>query len=361
MEIIRTALAWFVITIATVSVGFGISQILPRTEVQADILQFDEQEATIRAIKRAIPGVVSINILQPSDDPADPKKIKKGSGSGFLISSDGLIISNKHVISVGDENSQYKVTLYSGKQYYAQLIGKDPLNDLAILKIYDKNLPYLEMGDSNKLTIGMTVIAIGNALGRYDNSATKGIVSGLARNLSVFGGETGDLRNLIQTDAEINLGNSGGPLINLEGKVVGVNVAKDNGGQSIGFSIPINEVKPIIQSARTSERISRAYLGVRFFMITPEVAEEKKLLRTTGALILPGLEEGEVAIIPGGPADKAGIQEGDIIIEVDGRVLDERLPLSAIINQFSPGKKLGFKIQRGKAVLIKTVTLEEIK
>lgn len=361
MEIIRTALAWFVVTIATVFVGFGVSQVISHPEVKADTLQFDEQEATIRAIRRAIPGVVSINILQPSDNPADPKKTKKGSGSGFLISNDGLILTNKHVVSAGDEKSQYKVVLYSGKQYYAQLIGKDPLNDFAILKIYDKNLPYLEMGDSNKLTIGMTAIAIGNALGRYDNSATKGIISGLARNLSVFGGETVDLKNLIQTDAEINLGNSGGPLINLEGKVVGVNVAKDNGGQSIGFSIPINEAKPIIQSARTSERIIRAYVGLRFYMITPELAEEKKLVRTTGALILPGLEEGEVAIIPGGPADKAGLREGDIIIEVDGRVLDERLPLSAIINQYAPGKKLGFKVQRGKDVFVKVITLEEIK
>ncbi|QQS60710.1 trypsin-like peptidase domain-containing protein [Candidatus Falkowbacteria bacterium] len=361
MEIIRTALAWSVIAITTVFVGFGVSQVISHQNVHADVLQFDEQEATIRAIKRAIPGVVSISIQQPSDNPADPKKVKKGSGSGFLISADGLILTNKHVVESGDEKSEYKVTLYSGKQYFAQLIGKDPLNDLAILKIYDKNLPYLEIGDSNKLTIGMTVIAIGNALGRYDNSATKGIVSGLARNLSIFGVESGDLRNLIQTDAEINLGNSGGPLINLEGKVVGVNVAKDNGGQSIGFSIPINEVKPIIESARTSERISRAYVGLRFYMITPELADEKKLLRTTGALIMPGLEEGEVAIIPGGPADKAGLQEGDIIFEIDGRVLDERLPISAIINQFKPGKKLGFKVQRGKSIFNKIVTLEEIK
>ncbi len=361
MNVLRTGLAWLVIVVATLSVGFGVTQNIEPV-VSADNLRLDEQEATIRAIKGTIPGVVSINIFEPSDNPADSKKIKKGSGSGFLISSDGLIITNKHVVSAGSVNSQYKVTLYSGKQYYAQLIGKDPLNDLAVLKIYDKNLPFLEMGDSNRLTMGMTVIAIGNALGRYDHSATKGIISGLARNLTIVGvNETEDLKNVIQTDAEINLGNSGGPLINLEGKVIGVNVAKDGGGQSIGFSIPINEAKPIIQSSRASERVIRAYVGLRFTMITPDIAEEKKLVRTTGALILPGREDGEVAIIPGGPADKAGLQEGDIIFEVDGRALDERLPLSSIINQHTAGKKLGLKVQRGKDVFTKIITLEEYR
>ncbi|HRH32994.1 MAG TPA: trypsin-like peptidase domain-containing protein [bacterium] len=360
MDIIRTAFAWCVVVLATFSVSFGLSQtITPR--VQADTLHFDEQEATVRAIKRAIPGVVSINIFDPST-PENPQKTNRGSGSGFIISSNGLIITNKHVVSAGSEKSQYKVTLYSGKQYYAQLIGKDPLNDLAVLKIYDDKLPFLEMGDSNKLSIGMTVIAIGNALGRYDHSATKGIISGLARNLSAATyDETEDLKNVIQTDAEINLGNSGGPLINLEGKVVGVNVAKDSGGQSIGFSIPINEVKPIIESVRTSERIRRAYLGLRFFMITPELADEKQLVRTTGALITPGDEEGEVAIVPGSPADKAGLIENDIIFEVDGRALDERLPLSSIVNQFTPGKKIGLKIQRGQEIFTKIVTLEEYR
>jgi serine protease Do len=360
MNLIRLVFAWSIIVIATVSVGLGVSQVMT-PHASADTLQFDEQEATIRAIKRAIPGVVSINVLQPPENPSDTKKTKRGSGSGFLISADGLIITNKHVLAAGDDKSQYRVSLYSGKEYYAQLIGKDPINDLAILKIYDKNLPFLEMGDSNRLDIGMTVIAIGNALGRYDHSATKGIISGLARYLTIPGGETENFNNLIQTDAEINLGNSGGPLINLEGKVVGVNVAKDNGGQSIGFSIPINEVKPIIQSARTSEQIIRAYVGLRFYMITPELAEEKKLVRSTGALILKGREEGAVAIIPGSPADKAGLEEGDIIFEVDGRSIDERLPLSAIVNQHVPGKRLGFKVQRGKDVFVKIITLEEAK
>lgn len=340
--------------------------------VEADTLRLDDQEATIRSINRAIPAVVSITIYDTIDvtvtdpetdvDRIEKRKTRLGAGSGFLISPDGLILTNKHVASVGSETSEYKVTLHSGKQYYAQLIGKDPVQDLAVLKIYDKNLPYLEMGDSNALKVGQTVIAIGNALGRYDNSATKGIISGLGRSLLASGdnGTTENLENVIQTDAQINLGNSGGPLINLEGKVVGVNVAKDEGGESLGFSIPINVAKPVISSARTSGHIIRARLGVRYAIITPEMAEEKKLTRSTGALIITG-DNNEPAITEGSPAAAAGLQAGDIIFEVDGKKIDERLPLQSLISQFAPGKKLGFKIQRGTQIFTKIITLDQLK
>ncbi len=372
MKITKYIFNWLLVILLLLSSGIILTNNFIEPSVQADNLRLDDQEATIRAINRAIPAVVSITIFDGIEvrtiDPEtgisriDREKARLGAGSGFLISADGLVLTNKHVASVGDENSEYKVTLQSGKQYYAQLIGLDPVKDLAILKIFDKNLPYLQMGDSNNIKVGMTVIAIGNALGRYDNSATKGIISGLGRNLlaSGFNGETENLENVIQTDAQINLGNSGGPLINLDGKVIGVNVAKDEGGESLGFSIPINEAKPVINSARSVGRIIRARLGVRYAIITPEMAEEKKLVRTTGALIIEG-DNGEVGIIEGSPAALAGLQVGDIIFEIDGKKIDERLPLQSYISQFSPGKKLGFKIQRGTQIFTKIITLDELK
>lgn len=341
-------------------------------KIEADSLKFDEQEATVRAIKQVSPAVVSINVfdivdvtVQHDDGSSTTKKekVSQGSGSGFLISSTGLIITNRHITSaVSRDRGEYKVTLNSGKQYYAQFIGNDPLHDLALLKIFDTNLPFVTLGDSSKITVGTTVIAIGNSLGRYSNSATKGIVSGLYRNIEASGanGTSEDLKNVIQTDAEINAGNSGGPLIDLQGNVVGINVAKDGGGQSIGFSIPINEAKPIIASARSSDRIIRARLGVRFLMITPEIAEERKTSRQSGALLIVS-NKGEPAITPGGPAEKVGLQAGDIIFEIDGRSIDERLPLSSYINQFTPGKKLGLRIQRGNDIFTRIVTLDEYK
>lgn len=373
MNMYKQILVWSLVVICLVATGVGITENLLSIGVQADTLRLDDQEATIRAINRAVPGVVSITVFENADVQSidlstgdvitKKEKVSRGSGSGFLISADGLILTNKHVVSAGADNvSDYKVTLNSGKQYYAQLIGKDPVNDLAILKIFDKNLPYLEMGDSNNLPVGSTVIAIGNALGRYDNSATKGIVSGLGRNLAASSGngDTENLENVIQTDAQINFGNSGGPLINLDGKVIGINVAKDDGGESIGFAIPINEAKPVISSARDTGRIIRSRLGVRYLIITPEIADEKSLPRSTGALVVDG-DKGEVGIIKDSPADKIGLQVGDIIFEVDGKKIDERLPLLSYLSQFGPGKKLGLKIQRGTQIFSKIVTLDELK
>jgi len=352
--------------------GIGLSRIFSSSNVVANTLNLDDQEATIRAINGAAPGVVSITVSgNVSVDVIDPntgatktetQKVKIGAGSGFLISSDGLIITNKHVTAAGGDEAtnEYKITFQSGKEYYAQLIGDDPVDDLAIMKIFDKNLPYLQIGDSNSLTTGTTVIAIGNALGRYNNTATKGIVSGLGRSLLAAdsNGNPEELENVIQTDAQINPGNSGGPLIGLDGKVIGINVAKDEGGESIGFAIPINEAKPVIESARKSGRIIRARLGVSYLMITSDIATLKKLSRSTGALVYTDTGP---AVIDGSPAALAGIQSGDIIFEIDGKKIDERLPLQSYISQFSPGKKLGLKIQRDTQIFTKIVTLDELK
>lgn len=339
----------------------------------ADNLKLDDQEATIRSIKKASPAVVSIDVYEPqaiaylnlsNGEPSNKiEKKKTGSGTGFLISSDGLIITNKHVIAVSNENTaDYRITLNNGKKYYAQLIGKDPLNDLAILKIFDKNLPFAEFADSDKIQPGLTVIAIGNALGLYQNSVTKGIVSGLNRDIIASDqvGNAENLGNVIQTDAEINPGNSGGPLADLNGKVIGVNVAIDTTGSSIGFAIPINDALPVIKSAKENGRIIRPRLGIRYTMITSDLAAEKKLTSDKGAWINGG-DSKLPAITPDSPAAKAGLKDNDIILEVDGIKLDGKNTLIAISQKRKPGDKLKFKILRGNKISELFVQLDEFK
>lgn len=341
--------------------------------ITADNIRLDDQEATILAIKKVIPAVVSIIVyeqqnvitynMETGEQSSKKEKLQKGSGTGFLISADGLILTNKHVAGAADEKTaEFRVILNSGKQYYAQLIGKDPLNDLAVLKIFDKNLPYVEFGDSDKLQIGSTVIAIGNALGRYQNSATKGIVSGLGRSIAASdqAGNFEDLDNVIQTDAEINLGNSGGPLIDLNGKVIGVNVAIDSSGTSIGFAIPINDAKPVIKTVKQIGRIVRPRLGIRYLMLTPEIAQEKNLKRTSGAYIAAG-EDGSPAVTPNSPAALAGVQEGDIIMEINGIKLEGKTTLLSVVQKYKPGDKIGLRILRRDKTIVLIAKLDEFK
>jgi len=339
-----------------------------KNDVVAENIILEEQDATIRAIKKTIPAVVSI-VLYEKDDfvawlPSGEKEVQKYSkeirrGTGFIITSDGYILTNKHVIKSDDQfEAEYKVILNSNKEYYAQFIGKDPINDLAVLKIFDKDLPFVEIGDSGQLELGTSVIAIGNALGVYKNSVTKGVVSGLERNLAEAArtASFSELVNVIQTDAEINIGNSGGPLIDLYGRVVGINVATDNAGDGVGFTIPINDAKPVINSIKEHGMIKRAMLGVRYFTITPRLAEEHDLKRDYGAWISSG-ESDEGAIVPGGPAEIAGLEEGDIIFEVNAIEVNEENSLLSIIQKYVPGDRIGLKIQRGDKVIIREVEL----
>ena len=351
--------------------GFYYSKI---NIVVADDLSLDDQEATIRAIKKVIPSVVSIIVydqqehftidLSTGQQTSQDKKVEKGRGTGFIISADGLILTNKHVVSAGQEKTAaYRILLNSGKQYYAQLIGKDPLNDLAILKIFDKDLPYVELGDSDNLELGSTVMTIGNALGRYQNSVTKGIVSGLGRKLvaSDQSGHAESFDNVVQTDAEINLGNSGGPLIDLEGKIVGINVAIDEAGSSIGFAIPINDARPVINSVKEIGRIVRTRLGIRYFMLTPQIALDYNLPVNTGAWLSRGDELDLPAVLLDSPAAKGGIEEGDVVMEINAIKIEGKNTLLSVIQKYKPGDKIGLKIRRGNKVIIRVVTLDEFK
>jgi len=339
--------------------------------VEADALSFDEEEATIRAIEEVSPAVVSIvaydyDAFESIDNPTGTKEIlkyrkEKGRGTGFIITSDGYIVTNRHIVSgTTKENGEYRIELFSGKEYYAQLIGEDPFYDLAILKIFDKDLPVVDFSDSESLQVGSTVIAIGNSLGRYQNSATKGIVSGLERSLvaSNPNGGSESLVNVIQTDAEINRGNSGGPLINLEGKVVGINSALDQAGTSIGFALPINDALPIINSIKERGVISRPVLGVNYLTITPELVKTYNLGYEEGAWIAD-LGDGSVSVIPDSAADIAGLEAGDIIFEVNAVKIDQKNTLSSVIQKYKVGDRIGLKIMRDGKVMIKIVTLKE--
>jgi len=344
----------------------------PEEALVAQDLELDEQKAAVRAIKQVMPAVVSITVydteesvtlnLESGEQKREERRVQKSEGSGVLISPDGYILTNKHVVnSARPDTAEYRVILNSGKEYYAQLISQDPLYDLAVLKIFDKNLPTVELGDSDALEPGTSVIAIGNALGRYQNTVTKGIVSGLGRSVPVTdqAGQPEALDNVIQTDAGINPGNSGGPLVDLNGRVVGINTAIDQTGEAIGFAIPINDVRPIVQSIQNEDRIVRPQLGVRYMMLTAKLAKDNGLPRESGAWITGQGEE--PAVLPGSAADRAGLQAGDIIFEINAEKVRQDNTLLSLIQHYRPGDRIGLKVQRGGKVLIKEVVLQEFE
>lgn len=267
-------------------------------------------------------------------------------GTGFIITTDGYILTNKHVVF--DEAAQYTVILNDNQtKYEAEVLARDPANDLAVLKIKADNLPYLKLGDSAKLKLGQRVITIGNALGEFSNTVSSGIISGLSRSIVAAGaGFTEQLVGLIQTDAAINPGNSGGPMLNLAGEVVGINTAIAINAQNIGFAIAINDVKSAVESVQREGRIIRPWLGVRYMMVNSALAQENNLARDYGALIVAGGRPEETAIVSGSPAEKAGLEEGDIILEVDGQRLDQQFPLAQAIIKKRVNEEITLKIFR---------------
>ncbi len=263
-------------------------------------------------------------------------------GSGVLISDDGYILTNHHVIK--DANI-IKVRLYKSKEdVEATVVGKDPKIDIALLKINKNNLPYAKLGDSEKMEVGDWVIAIGNPFG-LSHTVTKGIISAKGR---VIG--TGPYDDFIQIDAPINFGNSGGPLFNLKGEVVGINTAIIAGGQNIGFSIPINMIKTILPQLKKGV-VERAYLGIKFQEVTKEIAESFGIDKPLGALI--------TEVMKNSPAEKAGIKDGDIIIEINGKVVDDYSMLPKMIASYLPGDTVKIKLIREKKDISVSVTLSK--
>ncbi len=283
-----------------------------------------------------------------------------GSGSGFIVSSDGYILTNKHVVE--DSAAQYTVLTNDGKKYTAKVVAKDPIQDIALIKISATGLTPVTLGNSDGVELGQTSIAIGNALGEFRNTVSVGAISGLSRTVTAGDQLTSSsetLNNVIQTTSAINPGNSGGPLLNLKGEVIGIDTAVDTSAQSIGFAIPINDAKKDINSVLATGSIKVPYLGVRYVYVTPDLVKANNLSVGHGALV-QGDSNGNPAIEPNSPAQKAGLQLGDVIISVDGvDVDDQNHTLSSLIQGYNVGDTVTLKVQRGKTVITVSATLAQ--
>jgi serine protease Do len=353
------------------------------------IPQTTEEEKVISAVQETSRAVVSIvitkdipilekyyvdpfggsfwggELLIPQYREKGTEKQKIGGGTGFIISKDGMILTNKHVLS--EENAEYTVFLNDGQSYPIEILAKDPFYDLAVIKIKTEEkeeFPIVKLGDSSNLQLGQTVIAIGYALGEFENTVSTGVISGLGRSITAVsetGGFAESLEGVIQTDAAINPGNSGGPLLNLAGEVIGINVARSETAENIGFSLPINMAKRDIEQVKSEARIVYPYLGIYYTMLTEELAKANDLKIDYGAWVGHAADgsETEIAIISGTVADEAGLKRGDIILEFDGEKLNIDNTLAKLILRKKPGDLVKLKILRDGEEITKQVKLGE--
>lgn len=299
------------------------------------------------------PGVVSIVTETRSTGWFGQSSTSTSAGTGMIVTKDGYILTNKHVI---DGASSIKVVLDNGETYdKVTLVGADPLNDVAFLKVNDvDNLPTVSLGDSKTIAAGQPVIAIGNALGQYQNTVTSGIVSGTGRSLTAYSSDMSSAENLtdmIQTDAAINAGNSGGPLVNAAGQVIGINTATSTDADGIGFAIPISSVKGMLRNIIENNSATRAYMGVYYVNVTPDVAVTYDLPVTSGAYLISS--SNTASVISDGPGAKAGLQDEDIITKVNGVEVGKAGTVSTLIGEYAPGDTIQLTVLRdGKEKLI---------
>ncbi len=321
----------------------------------ATVVSTDEQ-ATTKVAKDVLPSVVSVTTTLVTTN-GYFQSTSQGAGTGVIISKDGYILTNKHVVNGA---SQLSIVMNDGSVHKdVKLIGVDPLNDLAFLKM-DKPTKIIipaKLGDSSKAQVGQKVLAIGNALGEFKNSVTSGIISGKGRPITAQGGTVSgeSLENLLQTDASINPGNSGGPLVDLSGQVIGINTAIAADSQGIGFAIPVNAAKGLIKGLVENGKVQRAYLGVSYVTLTPEIAERFNLPATQGAYVYDA--DGN-SIIANSPASKAGIQNKDVILSVNGVKIDQNNGLSLLLAGYSSGDKVTLNVLRDGQKKDIDVTLE---
>ncbi len=352
--------------------------------------QTSQEEAIIKTVEEISPAVVSIIVSKdlpvfeeyyynpyegfeefkiPGYRQKGTERKEIGGGTGFIISKDGLILTNKHVVL--DEEADYTIFTNDGRKFSAKVLARDPFQDIALMEIEQektvnregevnvKSFQVVRLGDSENLKSGQTVIAIGNALGEFRNTISVGVVSGLGREITAAGGgfvET--LEDVIQTDAAINKGNSGGPLLNLKGEVVGINTAIASGAQSIGFAIPINKAKRDIEQVRETGKIVYPFLGIRYIVINEEVKKEYNLSVDYGALIIEG-DEGQFAVSPDSVAEKAGLKKGDIVLEFNGERITTENTLAEIIMKYNPGDKVTLKVLKNDQEMVIDIILGE--
>lgn len=353
----------------------------PTRVVTEERVMLSGDAEVIKAVKAVAPSVVSITATKdvapfftgsalpfdrffgfPEENGSDTplRRQQVGGGTGFIISEDGLILTNRHVVN--DADADYEVIMPDGTSYEASVLARDRILDIAILRIEAQGLPVAELGSSSGMEIGETVIAIGDALSEYRNTVTKGVISGIGRRVIAADGfgSSEIIEEALQTDAAINPGNSGGPLIDIGGRVVGVNTAVNRSGQSIGFAIPIDAVKLVIDSVREHGRIIRPWLGVRYVLIDAEYAKANGIASEYGALIVRGSDPMQTAIVEDSPAEKAGIQENDILLEINGEKISIKRPLSSIISGYRAGDTVSVTLQRGEERIVLQATLGEI-
>ena len=404
-KVIKNKIFWFVIILVLVSSLFGflagivssnflyddINRYLEKLDINLPHLGVNseyvpptsQEELVIEAVEKTDPAVVSIIITKDvpvfeetyynpfegfgfGSDFFVPQYVEKGTekqevggGSGFIVSEDGMVLTNKHVAL--DEDAEYTVYTNNGQSYPATVLARDPLQDIAILKITseENDFPVVELGDSDGLKMGQTVIAIGNALGEFRNTISVGVISGLGRTIEASGeGITEVIENVIQTDAAINQGNSGGPLLNLRGQVIGINTAMVEEAQSIGFAIPINDAKKAIEQVKTLGKIVYPFLGVRYLLVNETVQKDRDLSVDYGALLVDG-SKGEPAVSSNSAAEKAGLKKGDVILEVNGEKVTTLNPLADILLEYNPGDEVTLKVFRKGEELSLPVTLGE--
>lgn len=324
----------------------------------------DKEGELISSIAKDVgPSVVSVEVEQSgvSDTFFGPQSYsQKGAGTGVIVSSEGVIVTNRHVVPKGVQ--KVAVTLSDGTRLDdVSVVGRTSENDtldVAFLKVNDKKgktLVAAKLGDSSKMEVGDRVIAIGNALGQFQNTVTSGIVSGFGRDIQAGGtgdGTTENLQDLFQTDAAINEGNSGGPLVNVNGEVIGINTAVAGDAQNIGFAIPINDIQGLIRSVLKEGKLLRPYLGVRYVSLNDDYAYQYNLEVKRGAYIAPD-PAGSTSIISGSPADKAGLKEKDIITKVNDVPIDEKNGLSGVLARYSVGDTVKLTVVRdGKTIVV---------
>ncbi len=345
--------------------------------------QTSQEEAVIKAVKEYSPAVVSIIITKdmpvyeryysrgfdpfgfwdfqiPQVRQKGTQEREVGAGTGFIVNADGTILTNKHVVS--DASAQYTVVMADGGEYPAKVVALDPANDIAVVKISNdenREFPAVILGNSANLQIGQSVIAIGNTLGEFDNTVSVGVISGMQRSIMAYGaGDSEVLEDLIQTDAAINEGNSGGPLLNLKGEVIGINTAIASGAQNVGFVIPIDLAKRDLEQVKEMGKIVYPYLGIYYTMINAKIQEANDLSVDYGAWITAD-DEKISSVIAASPAQAAGLKDGDIILEINGQKLAQTDSLARVIAKYNPGDKVNLKVSRQGSEIMLEVTLGE--